>query len=839
MKIQKRSGSVQEFDASKIARAITKAFEAQKTPLESEELSALVDSVVEEVIQSQFITVESVQDIVERTLMQQGYFSQAKAYILYRSHRAELRKSRQRLAESVGIEGLDKLLGAIQKDFNQDIYPMSALETRYLSFSKPEMDEAQRLSALVRAAVELTNTEAPQWSYIAARIQSFAFHRKMDRFDQETGACNLYEKIRYLTDLGLYGSYILEHYTKEEILEASRFLVPSRDDLFDYAGYDLVCRRYVIHDFNGKPAETPQEMFLGVALHLAMNERKDIRLQWVKRFYDMLSLLKVTMATPTLSNARKPQHQLSSCFIDTVPDSLEGIYKSVNNFAQVSKYGGGMGMYMGKVRAQGSSIRGFKGAAGGVIRWIRVINDTAVAVDQLGMRAGAVAVYLDAWHRDLPEFLQLKTNNGDERTKAHDVFPAVCYPDLFWRMAEGDLSQLWHMMDPHEISVVKGYSLEDFWGEEWERRYWDCVEDPRITKRSMPLRDVIRLIIKSAVETGTPFAFMRDTVNRANPNPQAGMIYCSNLCTEICQNTSAMETVSREILTEDGDTVVVETTRPGDFVVCNLASLSLGNIDLEDKDELREITRSVVRALDNVIDLNFYALPYAKITNHTYRSIGLGVSGYHHMLVNHHIQWESQEHYDFVDKLFERIAYYAIEASADIAQEKGSYGCFQGSDWQTGAYFDKRGYTGPAWDKLRQKVAQGGLRNAYLMAIAPTSSTSILASTTAGVDPIMKKFFLEEKKGMMLPRVAPDLSQSTFWYYKPAHTIDQHTSLKAVGIRQRHIDQSQSVNLYITNDYTMRQVLSLYTDAWRNGVKTIYYVRSKSLEVEECESCSS
>ena len=553
----------------------------------------------------------------------------------------------------------------------------------------------------------------------------------------------------------------------------------------------------------------------------------------------MLSRLEVTMATPTLSNARKPYHQLSSCFIDTVPDSLEGIYRSIDNFAQVSKFGGGMGMYFGKVRASGSNIRGFEGAAGGVIRWIRLVNDTAVAVDQLGMRQGAVAVYLDVWHRDLPEFLQLRTNNGDDRMKAHDVFPAVCYPDLFWKMAKEDMDQNWYLMCPHEIFQAKGYHLEDYFGEEWERRYLDCVQDARISKRTVTLKDIIRLVLRSAAETGTPFTFNRDTVNRMNPNGHAGMIYCSNLCTEIAQNMQAIEEVSKEVQTTDGDTVVVTVTRPGEFVVCNLASLSLGHLPVTDTSYMEEIVSTAVRALDNVIDLNFYPTPYAKLTNQKYRSIGLGVSGYHHMLAKHGIIWESEEHLKFADTVFETINYAAILASTNLAEEKESYSLFNGSDWQSGAYFEKRDYHSEKWLALQKKVAAQGMRNAYLLAVAPTSSTSIISGTTAGLDPILKRYFLEEKKGSMLPRVAPELSPATYWYYKNAHLIDQTYSIRACGVRQRHIDQAQSMNIYITNDFTMRQIFNLYWKAWEEGVKTIYYVRSKSLEVEECESCSS
>ena len=640
-----------------------------------------------------------------------------------------------------------------------------------------------------------------------------------------------------MTSEGLYGKYILDSYSKKEIEEAFEFIDDERNNLYTYAGLDLLISRYLIHNRSHVVLESPQEMYLGIALHLALKEGED-RMTWVRKFYDIMSLQKVTMATPTQSNARKPYHQLSSCFIDTVPDSLDGIYSSVSKFADVSKFGGGMGMYFGKVRSRGGSIRGFEGASGGVIRWIRVVNDTAVAVDQLGMRQGAVAVYLDAWHKDLPEFLQLRTNNGDDRMKAHDVFPAVCYPDLFWRLAKENLNQDWYLMDPHDIMQIKGYCLEDSFGEEWEKRYWDCVNDVRISKRVIGLKELVKLILKSAVETGTPFAFYRDTVNRMNPNKHKGMIYCSNLCTEIAQNMSEAEIVSTTVETHEGDEVIVTRTKPGDFVVCNLASLCLGNINVHDNKELEDITSTVIRALDNVIDLNFYPINDAKLTNQKYRAIGLGVSGYHHMLAKNRIKWESEEHLAFADKVFEDIGYAAVKASNELAKERGSYSLFEGSEWQDGKYFDRREDNSERWQKLKASVAENGIRNAWIMATAPTSSTSILIGTTAGLDPVMNRFFLEEKKGAILPRVAPELSMATYWYYKQAHYIDQTWSVRAAGIRQRHIDQAQSFNFWITNDYKMSQLLNLYILAWEEGVKTVYYVRSKALDPEDCDSCS-
>lgn len=838
MEIIKRNGAAEQYDKEKIAVAIRKSFASTGQTPDEERLYSMVAAVEKIIIENPLKrTVENIQDEVEQCLMRNGYYNEAKSYILFRWQRNEQRRSLNSIVNEIENDALGDVLRGIVRDFNGNEYSISLLADKFGSFVKHAMKPQEKLAALIKAAVEMTTQEVPDWEFIAARLLSFKREEEIKKVEEAEGILCLYDKLRFLADEKLYGEYILDAYSKEEIEEAATFMRPERNHLLNYSGLDLLDKRYLIRTYSQKPIERVQEMYLGIALHLAMNEKTG-RMSWVKRFYDMLSRLEVTMATPTLSNARKPFHQLSSCFIDTVPDSLEGIYRSIDNFAMVSKFGGGMGMYFGKVRAAGGKIRGFKGAAGGTIRWMKLVNDTAVAVDQLGMRQGAVAVYLDVWHKDLPEFLQLRTNNGDDRMKAHDIFPAVCYPDLFWRMAEEDLDNKWHMFCPNEIMSVKGYCLEDYYGDEWERRYKDCVDDMRLSRRVMSVKDIVRLVLRSAVETGTPFTFNRDIVNRANPNNHKGIIYCSNLCTEIAQNMSPIETVSNEIVTQEGDTVVVKTTRPGDFVVCNLASLSLGHLPLENEAEMKEKVYTVVRALDNVIDLNFYPLHYARITNHRYRSIGLGVSGYHHALAIRGIKWESEAHLSFVDEVFERINRAAIEASSDIAKEKGSYLGFEGSDWQNGAYFEKRGYISDEWKRIADKVNSQGMRNAYLLAIAPTSSTSIIAGTTAGTDPVMKKFFLEEKRGAMLPRVAPCLSDKTYWLYKGAYLIDQTWSVRAAGVRQRHIDQAQSLNLYITNDYTMRKVLNLYLLAWKSGVKTIYYVRSKSLEVEECDSCS-
>ncbi len=704
------------------------------------------------------------------------------------------------------------------------------------------MTEKEIRKSLIQVSLELTTDMEPNWQFAASKVYTYELYdevrnnRGLSSTEDLYG--NYYNFISQLTDRGLYGKYILENYTEEDILELEKTIKPERDFLFNYSGINLLAKRYLVQDYNRNPVELPQQMFMGIAMHLAIPEEKSKRVYWAKRFYDVLSSLKATMATPTMSNARKPFYQLSSCFIDTVEDSLEGIYKSLDNFAQVSKFGGGMGIYMGKVRALGSSIRGFKGASGGIIPWVKLFNDTAVAVDQLGVRNGSVAIWLDAWHKDIPEFLQIRTNNGDDRKKAHDVFPGLCYPDLFWRLAEKDIDADWYMMCPHEIKNVKGYALEDFYGSEWEEKYYECVSDERIEKRVMSVKDIVRLIIKSAAETGAPFAFYRDTVNKMNPNKHNGIIYSSNLCTEIMQNMSPMEIEKSEIVDENGMTVVTQKIVPGDFVVCNLSSIVLGNVDVCSEEEMEYVVETQIRAMDNVIDLNYYSVPFAEVTNKRYRAIGLGTSGYHHMLANNRIHWTEEKHRDFADEVYERINYYAVKASMTIAKEKGAYKLFEGSDWDNGDYFELRDYKDEKWCELRKEIKQNGMRNGYLLAVAPNGSTATIAGTSEGIDPVMARFYLEEKKGSIIPKTAPNLNDDNYWYYNPAYNIDQAWSVQMNGIRQRHIDQGQSFNLYITNNYTMRQIMNLYIEACKCGVKSIYYVRSKSLEVTECESCS-
>lgn len=842
MKILKRDKREVDFDHLKIKNAIEKAFDSVGKSYVDSVINAYALDIKESLLKNYDPknppTVEEIQDLVELKLIDEKEIEVVKAYILYRNRHSEERQILDKFANYITDDKVLKILKFVRKTYDPKKYELENLYKKFESFVKKDQSQDAYLSEIIKAASELTDKDAPRWEFIAALFLNYDLEKKIKANLEDFKINNFYEKIVFLTERGLYGKYILENYSKEDILELEDYIDNSRNRLLNYSGLDLLIKRYVIRSHDGRFVESIQEMFMGIAMHLAIPEKN--RIYWAKKFYDIYSSLKVTVATPTMSNARKPYNQLSSCFIDTVPDTLKGIYRSIDNFAQISKHGGGMGLYFGKVRATGSDIRGFKGVAGGVIRWIKLANDTAVAVDQLGVRQGSVACYLDAWHKDIPEFLQLRTNNGDDRMKAHDIFPAISYPNLFFELAEKDINATWYMFDPHEVLEKKGYSLEDFYGKEWEEKYRECIEDESISRREMSVKDLVRLIIKSLTETGTPFAFYRDNVNEMNPNKHVGMIYSSNLCTEIMQNMSAIETLDTTIETEDGDEVIVTKTKPGDFVVCNLASLVLGNIDLEDDKELKDIVATTVRALDNVIDLNYYPIPYAKVTNRKYRSIGLGTSGYHHALVKAGMAFSDiEDHLKWADDLYERINFHAVTASMEIAKEKGSYDFFEGSDWENGNYFDLRDYKDAKWNKLREEVKANGLRNGYIMAIAPTGSTSIIAATSAGVDPIMNRYFLEEKKGSILPRVAPDLTPQSFWLYENAHELDQNFVIEAAAIRQRHIDQAQSINFYITTDFTMRKILNLYIKAAKEKLKSVYYVRSKSLEVEDCDYCAS
>ncbi|MDD7266830.1 MAG: ribonucleoside-diphosphate reductase subunit alpha [Lachnospiraceae bacterium] len=757
-------------------------------------------------------------------------------------------KKRDGRYEPLMVEKTKRMIAFACKDL-PDCDPLELELDCKIQF-KDNMTTKEIQKTLVRTAIEKVISKTgssptpadlnTNWQYVAARLFLFDIYKEaaINRHYHSFGYGSFAELVKHLVKAGMYGSYLTAEYSETDLLELESYIDPSRDYLFNYEGIKLLADRYLVQGFHKEVFELPQERFMVIAMHLAIPEGPK-KVFFAKQFYDILSQLKMTVATPTLANAGTPLFQLSSCFISSVGDNLWSIYDVNSKFSRVSKHGGALGIYTGKIRSLNSDIRGHKNASGGVIPWARLYNDTAVAVDQLGKRKGGATITLDIWHKDLFEFIDLRTNNGDDRRKAHDIFPSISIPDIFMRrlLERGS----WSLFDPHKVQHLMGFHLEDYFDSEedaaFSSRYEACEANSALEPVVVPALDIMKKIMKSAVETGTPFIFFRDTVNRYNPNPHAGMVYASNLCHEIAQNMSETTLAGEETMVmEDGHSHIITKTIAGDMVTCNLNSINLGRVT---RAELPYIVPLQIRMLDNVVSLNQFPVPEAKLTADKYRAIGLGTSGYHHYLANHHIQWESKEHLAEADALFEDIAYEAIKASMELAKEKGRYPAFAGSDWQTGAYFKKRGYTSARFKTLADDIAEHGMRNGYLMAVAPTGSTSNIANTTAGIDPIFKKFFIEEKQGNFTPKTAPDLNLENFWFYKEAHTINQQWSIRACGIRQRHIDQAQSFNLYITPEMSAREILDLYISAWENGLKTIYYVRNKSLEMDECTSCSS
>lgn len=429
--------------------------------------------------------------------------------------------------EPLDVSKYHRVIGFACDSLNID--PLE-LEMRAQVSFRNGMSTRELTQNLIKASQEMANQTNTEPLYVAARLLKYdlykdasisrGYHRK------KFGYGNFLDLVNMLTSKGLYGKFLKERYTDDEVNELGEYIDPSRDELFTYAGLRLLSERYIVRDYDKNVMELPQERFMAIAMHLAMKEKK--RMYWAKQFYDILSNFYAMTATPTLMNGGRPHHQLSSCFEMGMDDDLWSIFDVSANAAMLSKFSGGLGIYLGKIRGIGSSIRGVKNASGGVMPWAKILNDIAVAVDQLGLRKGGIAAYLDIWHSDVLHFMAMRKNNGDTRYRAHNIFPALCVPDLFMEQVKkrGD----WYLFDPNQVRLVLGYSIEDYWGEEFEEKFWEVVNDDRIDKTVIPAMEIMREIVTSSYETGTPFIFFRDLVNAMNPNKHCGMIYCTNLC---------------------------------------------------------------------------------------------------------------------------------------------------------------------------------------------------------------------------------------------------------------------------------------------------------------------
>ncbi|MDD2399049.1 MAG: ribonucleoside-diphosphate reductase subunit alpha, partial [Sulfurovum sp.] len=607
---------------------------------------------------------------------------------------------------------------------------------------------------LIKTAVDKIDIDRPNWTFVAARLFLYDIYHKVSGY---TGYNHLREYLEHGEKLG---RIVLGLKDKYDLDELNDYIKPERDLQFNYLGIRTLYDRYLIKDKSGFPIELPQQLFMGVAMFLAQNEF-DCQ-SWAKKFYDILSKFEVMAATPTLSNARTPRHQLSSCYIGSTPDNIEGIFDGYKEMALLSKFGGGIGWDWSLVRGMGSSIDDHKHAAGGIVPFLKIANDVAIAVDQLGTRKGAIAVYVEPWHIDVKDFIDLKKNSGEERRRAHDLFPALWLNDLFMERVQEDA--MWTLFDPYEVP-----ELTELYGKAFEERYIELEKTERITKEIISAKGLWKEVLRSYFETGSPFLTFKDAANKSNPNKHIGLIRSSNLCTEIFQNTApnryktrfifedgTMETYEEdEMLAVDNGTskpakkvtaldsingkkiwIVDKEKSDGDTAVCNLASINLSKIHTQE--DIARVVHIAVRMLDNVVDLNFYPLAKVKKTNSKTRAIGLGVMGEAQMLAEEHIKWGSEEHFAKIDEIMESVSYYAIRASSDLALEKGKYPMFEGSEWSRGIFpidkanenacklVDRGGLFGNIynWQALREKVIQDGMRNGYLMAIAPTSSIS-------------------------------------------------------------------------------------------------------------------
>lgn len=774
--------------------------------------------------------------------------------------------------EDLDITKIQKYTSSAVKDLAGVNQSELEVDARILFRDGITTEEIQQ--TLIKTAVDKIDIDTPNWTYVASRLFLYDLYHKVSGF---TG----YKHLRDYFQKGMNEGKILKGFSNKFDLDLlNDYIKPDRDLQFNYLGIKTLYDRYLLKDRDNKPIELPQQMFMAIAMFLSQNE-KDCNKKAME-FYDVLSKFEVMVATPTLSNARTPRHQLSSCYVGSMPDNIEGIFDSYKEMALLSKYGGGIGYDVSKIRGLGSYIDNHKNAAGGVIPFLKITNDVAVAIDQLGTRKGAIATYLEVWHIDIVNFIDLRKNSGEERRRTHDLFPALWICDLFMKRVQDN--ELWTLFDPYDAS-----ELTELYGKEFEAKYIEFEKRDDLQKETINAKELWKKILTNYFESGLPFLCFKDTANKANPNAHSGIIRSSNLCTEIFQNTSPshykvkVEFENGDIESfEENDIVKLDsglekkankltsldsingkkifTTQRdgsgGESAVCNLASINLSKINT--KQDIERVVPIAIRMLDNVIDLNFYPTRKVKVTNIKNRAIGLGVMGEAEMLAREQIAWGSEEHLHKIDRIMELISFNAINASSDIAKEKGVYPDFKGSNWSKGIFpidlannealklIDRDLFDKCDWDNLRQKVLTQGIRNGYLMAIAPTSSISILVGTTQTIEPIYKKKWLEENLSGMIPNVVPNLNVDTYNYYVSAYSLDQRDIIKVASIRQKWIDQGQSVNIFMEIDKASGKYLNeIYMLAWKLGLKSTYYLRSQSPDVKdeaidrsiECYNC--
>ena len=890
LRVIKRNGAVVGYDASKIAVAITKAYIAEEggTAAASSRIHETVEKMILEISETfkrrmpsgGSIHIEEIQDQVELMLMRSGEHKVARSYVIYRAERAREREvklvvpasedksdlmvtlddgssvpldtARIRTIIAEACQGLD--------DVNGDAIYQETLKNLY---SGVKFTDVQ--ITLVMTARTLVEQE-PNYSFVAARLlldnlrsEALTFLGVAENATQSEMHYKYAATLRPYIEKGVELELLSPHLLEYDLDRLGEALKAERDEQFTYLGLQTLYDRYFIHSENIR-FELPQIFYMRVAMGLASNEEN--REERAIEFYNLLSSFDYMVSTPQLFNSGTLRPQLSSCFLTTVPDDLSGIYGAIHDNAMLSKWAGGLGNDWTPVRALGAYIKGTNGKSQGVVPFLKVVNDTAVAVNQGGKRKGAVCSYLETWHLDIEEFLELRKNTGDDRRRAHDMNTANWVPDLFMKRVFEDKE--WTLFSPNEVP-----DLHELHGKAFEERYEHYENKARegalYVHKTVRAADLWRKMLSMLFETGHPWITFKDSCNVRSPQQHVGTVHSSNLCTEITLNTNKDE-----------------------IAVCNLGSINMVNHVTEtglNTDKLRKTIHTAVRMLDNVIDINYYSVPQAKTSNMKHRPVGLGLMGFQDSLYIQQIPYSSEAAVQFADNSMEAISYYAIEASTMLAEERGAYETYEGSLWsqgilpidslkklqeERGEQFLEVDFSSTLdWDGMRARVKQTGMRNSNVMAIAPTATIANITGVSQSIEPTYQNLYVKSNLSgeftVVNPYLIRDLKAEGLWdsvmindlkyydgsvqkidripqrlktLYATAFEINPRWIVDAASRRQKWIDQAQSLNLYI-NEANGKKLDVTYRMAWYRGLKTTYYLRAMAATSTEKSTVSS
>ena len=874
LRIIKRNGSVVDFDGSKIEIAITKAFLAVHTSAAAASSSvhsrvSALSSQVEDIFRKRMpsggtIHIEEIQDQVELALMRSEEHKVAREYVLYRAERANQRAiethihdrpEKEELETSERIEVIAKEACNGLEGTDSEKIISEANKNLYEGAPEHEVKEALVLSA--RSLVEVE----PNYTFATARIlldslrsEALSFLEITENATHQEMSAIYPEALNAFVKKGIELELLNPELANYDLDLLGKAMIPDNDLLFSYLGIQTLYDRYFIHS-NEIRFELPQVFFMRVAMGLALNEEN--REQRALEFYELLSSFDYMSSTPTLFNAGTMHSQLSSCYLTTVPDDLHGIYGALQDNAMLSKWAGGLGNDWTPVRGMGAHIKGTNGKSQGVVPFLKVVNDTAVAVNQGGKRKGAVCAYLETWHLDIEEFVELRKNTGDDRRRTHDMNTANWVPDLFMeRVFEG---KKWTLFTPNETPELHDLSGEAF-REKYEEYEKLAQEGKLKAYKEVEAEELWRKILSMLFETGHPWITFKDSCNLRSPQQHTGVIHSSNLCTEITLNTSNDE-----------------------IAVCNLGSINIPNhLDAEgnlDKEKLEKNVTTAIRMLDNVIDINYYAVPQAENSNFKHRPIGMGIMGFQDALYIKKIPYASEAAVDFADESMELVSYMAINASSDLAKERGSYSSYEGSLWSQGIlpldsieilekqrgkdYIEVDKTTRLDWDALREKVKTQGMRNSNTMAIAPTATIANITGLTQSIEPTYSNLFVKSNLSgeftVINMHLVAALKEIDMWdevmvydlknlngslesiarvpedikkLFATSFEVEPKWLIEAASRRQKWIDQSQSLNLYVSEP-NGKKLDVMYRMAWLRGLKTTYYLRSRSATTTE------